>query len=108
VRQLFNIDFGICRSLSQLKETLKLGRNAFTFPDGVDPQKNVVCGATQFGHTQVLGLVKITVTLDGHACEIVSRSNEPQLDMPSERTFARVLIGNILELIALPVPLQKR
>ena len=77
MRQLFNIDFGICRSLSQLKETLKLGKNAITFPDGVESQKNVVCGATQFGHTQVLGLVKITVTVDGHACEIVSRSNEP-------------------------------
>jgi hypothetical protein len=108
VKQLFNIDFGICRSLTQLKETLKLGRNALTFPDGVESQKNVVCGATQFGHTQVLGLVKITVTVDGYACEIVSRSNEPQSDMPSERTFARVLIGNILELIALPAPLQKR
>lgn len=91
-----------------MKETLKMNRNAFIFPEGVEAQKNIVCGATLFGITQTIGLVKITVTIDGNACEIVSRSNESQIDIPLERTFARVLAGNILELIAIPAAMNQK
>jgi len=42
----FNLDFNACRSLTQLKETLKIGKNAMNFPEGVETAKNVVSGVT--------------------------------------------------------------
>jgi len=42
----------------------------------------------------VLGLVKLCMTVDGRGCELLGRSDDPR--------FARLLLANILELIALP------
>jgi hypothetical protein len=46
-----------------------------------------------------IALVKIRVTMDGLGCEITAKSNEAA----GEASFARVVIGNVLELIALPM-----
>lgn len=72
---------------------LQASRNAFTFAEG--DAKNVVCGGLLMPHpVPVLGLVKLCMTVDGRGCELLGRSDDPR--------FARLLLANILELIALP------
>lgn len=49
-------------------------------------------------------LVKITLTVDGRNCEIVGRSNDitPMHGQVEDHgKFAKVIIGNVLEMIAL-------
>lgn len=95
----FNIDFNQCRSLSSLKETLMFGTNAFTFVDGVEQEKNIVCGVTMFNILPYYAFIKIKVTPTGQNCEIVGRSNDKE--QPGE--FAKFVVSNILELIALKI-----
>jgi hypothetical protein len=46
LKHVFNIDFNQCRSLTQLKEVMQVGRLTFTYVDGVEQQKNILCAAT--------------------------------------------------------------
>jgi hypothetical protein len=75
------------------------------FPENVENAKNIVSGSTMMqrgGNLPVLVcLIKIKMTADGHGCEIIGRSNDitPMYEEPG--LFAKVIIGNILEIIAL-------
>ncbi len=74
-----------------------MNRNVFTFVEGVEMQKNVICGATMFqlpNTPKAVALIKVTMTADGQNCEIVARS--------SFIDFGRYVIGNVLEMLALP------
>lgn len=42
----------------------------------------------------MIALVKVTLTIDGTNCEVVARGNDIE--------FEKCVIGNILELIAVP------
>lgn len=75
------------------------GVNAFTFVEGVEPEKNVVCGVTMFNLQPFYAFVKIRISPDGQNCEIIGRSNDKE--HPGE--FAKLVMSNILELIALKI-----
>ena len=62
--------------------------------EGVEPQKNIICGETVFKANDSHALLKIMVTGNGLNCEITGRSNE------SEGKFIRLIVINVLELIA--------
>eukprot|EP00347_Sterkiella_histriomuscorum_P014171 403361891 len=110
-KQVFNVDFNQCRSMSQLKEILQFGeQNTITFVEGVEQQKNIVCGGTQFmlanGSTPLIGLVKVTISANGQGCEISGRSNDNEALVagdPQKGKFIQHIINNILELISLQV-----
>jgi hypothetical protein len=66
-----------------------MGKNAFTFVDGVEQQKNIVCGATMFigGSGSKIALLKITLTVDGHNCQVLARTNTSE-----DQSFVRCVI----------------
>ncbi|CDW78543.1 UNKNOWN [Stylonychia lemnae] len=110
-KQSFNVDFNQCRSLSQLKEVLQLGKNAITFVDGVEAQKNIICGGTSFTlqspPISVQALIKITITANGQNCEIVGRSNDNDMGLNAvggaKGKFVQHIMSNILEMIAIHI-----
>lgn len=48
----------------------------------------------------LLAMIKVTVTMDGHNCEVVARSSDTQAE--EGRLLSRLVITNVLEMIALP------
>lgn len=77
-----------------------MGKPTFSFVDGVEgQQKNVICGGTVF--QQSFALIKLTVTATGQSCEIVGKSSDVVAD--SNTCFAKFVVSNILEVIALKV-----
>ena len=78
------------------------GKQAFTFVDGVDPQKNILCGGTQFiSQPKLLALLKIKITGNGLNCEIEGRSSDRAGADPG--SFVKFVIANVLEIIALKI-----
>jgi len=76
--------------------------------DGVEQQKNIVCGATTFSlpgtpvHS-LLALVKIVITGNGQNCELIGRCNDGDAGEGQAGQFVKFIMSNILEIIALKV-----
>ena len=79
------------------------------FPENVETAKNIVSGCTMMqrggGGTAapllLVCLVKIKMTADGNGCEIIGRSNDITPMHEEQGLFAKVIVSNILEIIAI-------